>query len=473
MRDSNSRHSFYIHAASVILETMLCGILLTLYYRYFSVYGEAMYNPWTDFAEFRQTAVVVMMCFALSATAVPTAFYHRNVRAFQILHRVVNLVLLYAILSSVVISLGDFAHLSVGYRLTFWLLLIVVLFFERLVARASIRMWRRNPGNVQYTVMVGSRDNNLELLGEMKTASQSGYSVIGYFDDKPRAEFDAECPYLGTLNEVLPYLSGHPEVRCLFCALPSVMAEYIRSLISYCENHVVYFYSVPNVRNYLHHRMTFHILGSVPFLSLRPEPLRSPFNSFVKRTFDIVVSLVFLIGAFWIIAIVVTIITKITMPGPVFFRQKRNGINGREFYCIKFRSMRVNADADRVQATKDDPRKMRWGEIMRHFNIDELPQFINVLLGDMSVVGPRPHMLLHTEQYSKLIDKYMVRHFVKPGITGWSQVMGFRGETRELKEMEDRIRGDIYYIEHWTLELDLFIMYKTVANVFKGEKNAY
>jgi putative colanic acid biosynthesis UDP-glucose lipid carrier transferase len=135
--------------------------------------------------------------------------------------------------------------------------------------------------------------------------------------------------------------------------------------------------------------------------------------------------------------------------------------------------MRVNADADRVQATKDDPRKTRWGEIMRHFNIDELPQFINVLLGDMSVVGPRPHMLLHTEQYSKLIDKYMVRHFVKPGITGWSQVMGFRGETRELKEMEDRIRGDIYYIEHWTLELDLFIMYKTVANVFKGEENAY
>jgi putative colanic acid biosynthesis UDP-glucose lipid carrier transferase len=458
---------------SVILETMLCGILLTLYYRYFSVYGEAMYNPWTDFSEFRRTAVVVMMCFALSATAVPTAFYYRNVRAFQILHRVVNLVLLYAILSSLVISLGDFSHLSVGYRLTFWLLLIVTLFFERLVARASIRMWRRRPSNVQYTVMVGSRDNNLELLGEMKTASQSGYKVIGYFDDKPRAEFDAECPYLGTLDEVLPYLSSHPEVRCLFCALPSVMAEYIRSLISYCENHVVYFYSVPNVRNYLHHRMTFHMLGSVPFLSLRSEPLRHPFNRFVKRTFDIVVSLVFLIGVFWIIAIVVAIITKITMPGPVFFRQKRNGLNGREFYCIKFRSMRVNADADRVQATKDDPRKTRWGEIMRHFNIDELPQFINVLLGDMSVVGPRPHMLLHTEQYSKLIDKYMVRHFVKPGITGWSQVMGFRGETRELKEMEDRIRGDIYYIEHWTLELDLFIMYKTVANVFKGEENAY
>jgi putative colanic acid biosynthesis UDP-glucose lipid carrier transferase len=251
------------------------------------------------------------------------------------------------------------------------------------------------------------------------------------------------------------------------------MADFIRSIISYCENNLVHFYSVPNVRNYLHHRMTFHMLGTVPYLSLRPEPLRYPFNRFIKRLFDIVVSGVFLCTLFPIIWLVVAIITKVTMPGPVFFRQKRNGLNGEEFYCYKFRSMRVNKDADRVQATKNDPRKTRWGQIMRHYNIDELPQFWNVLKGDMSIVGPRPHMLLHTEQYSKLIDKYMVRHFVKPGITGWSQVTGARGETKEVSDMERRIRGDIYYVEHWTLELDLYIMYRTVANVFIGEKEAY
>ena len=135
--------------------------------------------------------------------------------------------------------------------------------------------------------------------------------------------------------------------------------------------------------------------------------------------------------------------------------------------------MKVNKDADVLQATKNDPRKTKWGNIMRKTNIDELPQFINVLLGDMSIVGPRPHMLKHTEEYSQLINKYMVRHFVKPGITGWSQVTGFRGETKELYEMEGRIKGDIYYIEHWTFGLDLYIIYKTVANVFKGEKKAY
>ena len=135
--------------------------------------------------------------------------------------------------------------------------------------------------------------------------------------------------------------------------------------------------------------------------------------------------------------------------------------------------MKVNADADRIQATEHDPRKTRWGNIMRKTNIDELPQFINVLLGDMSIVGPRLHMLLHTQEYSRLINKYMVRHFVKPGITGWSQVTGFRGETKELKDMEGRIRGDIWYLEHWSFGLDLYIMYRTVANVFRGEKNAY
>lgn len=161
------------------------------------------------------------------------------------------------------------------------------------------------------------------------------------------------------------------------------------------------------------------------------------------------------------------------MPGPIFFRQKRNGLNDKEFYCYKFRSMKVNAEADTLQATKDDPRKTRWGNIMRKTNIDELPQFINVLLGDMSIVGPRPHMLKHTEEYSKLINKYMVRHFVKPGITGWSQVTGYRGETKELKDMEGRVIGDIWYIEHWSFWLDIYIIYKTVRNAIHGEKNAY
>ena len=239
-------------------------------------------------------------------------------------------------------------------------------------------------------------------------------------------------------------------------------------------NNVVHFYSVPNVSNYLHHRMYFNMIGTVPYLSFFRDPLSSSVqNRVIKRTFDIVFSLTFICTIFPIVLLVVAVITTITMPGPLFFRQKRNGLNDKVFYCIKFRSMKVNDDADKVQATKDDPRKTKWGNIMRKTNIDELPQFINVLLGDMSVVGPRPHMLKHTEEYSQLIDKYMVRHFVRPGITGWSQVTGFRGETKELSQMEGRVKGDIWYIEHWTFRLDLYIIFKTIANAIRGEKEAY
>lgn len=319
----------------------------------------------------------------------------------------------------------------------------------------------------------GSTDNNLEIYHEMSGSEDTGYSVVGYFDGQANPAFPVECPYLGQPAQVQEYLEKHDYVHYLFCCLPSKDREVIVSLIDYCENHLVHFFSVPNVRNYLHHRMSFNIMGNVPYLGLRPDPLSWPGNRLLKRAFDIVVSSVFLCTLFPIILIVVAIVTGLTMPGPLFFRQKRNGLNGREFYCYKFRSMKVNADADRIQATEHDPRKTRWGNIMRKTNIDELPQFINVLLGDMSIVGPRPHMLLHTQEYSRLINKYMVRHFVKPGITGWSQVTGFRGETKELKDMEGRIRGDIWYLEHWSFGLDLYIMYRTVANVFRGEKNAY
>ena len=186
------------------------------------------------------------------------------------------------------------------------------------------------------------------------------------------------------------------------------------------------------------------------------------------------VSLIFLLTLFPVIYVIVAIVIKIQSPGPVLFRQKRNGLRGKEFMCIKFRSMHVNNEADTVQATENDPRKFRFGDIMRRTNIDELPQFINVLLGDMSIVGPRPHMVMHTEEYSHLINKYMVRHWVKPGITGWAQVQGFRGETKELKQMEDRVAADIWYVENWTLWLDLRIIWKTVWNtIARKDKNAY
>ena len=204
----------------------------------------------------------------------------------------------------------------------------------------------------------------------------------------------------------------------------------------------------------------------------RLEPLQEPGNRLLKRAFDIAFSLTVCICLLPII-LVVGIIIKLSSPGPIFFKQARTGLDGSTFYCYKFRSMHVNKDADSVQATEHDPRKFPFGNFMRKTNIDELPQFFNVLKGDMSIVGPRPHMLHHTEMYGKLIDKYMVRLFCKPGITGWAQVNGFRGETKELWQMEDRVKCDIWYVEHWTPWLDLLIIAKTVKSFFVHDKNAY
>ena len=300
----------------------------------------------------------------------------------------------------------------------------------------------------------------------------SGFKVVGYFAEHPSDNYPKECCYLGTPQEVIPYLKKS-KAEQLYCGLASSHSKEILPIISYCENNLIHFYSVPNVRNYLKRRMHLELIGSVPVLDIRQEPLAQPENRLAKRLFDIVFSLLFLCTIFPIIFIIIGLAIKITSPGPIFFKQKRSGEENKEFWCYKFRSMRVNKDSDKVQATLNDPRKTRLGNFMRKTSIDELPQFINVLLGDMSVVGPRPHMLKHTEEYSKLIDKYMVRHLVKPGITGWAQVTGFRGETKELWQMEGRVERDIWYLEHWTFMLDLYIIYKTVKNAVKGEKEAY
>ena len=203
------------------------------------------------------------------------------------------------------------------------------------------------------------------------------------------------------------------------------------------------------------------------------SPLYIRYNSIIKRAFDLMVSIVMLCSFFPIICLIVGIFIKLTSPGPIFFVQKRTGKDGKDFNCYKFRSMVVNQDADKLQATANDPRKTPLGNFIRNTSIDEIPQLINVFLGNMSLVGPRPHMVKHTEMYSKLIDNYMDRHAVKPGITGWAQVTGLRGETKELYQMENRVKADIWYIENWSFLLDMKIIVKTVLTILLGDKNAY
>lgn len=419
-----------------------------------------------------QLLVLLNLVYLLCNYSKGVVLHRRIVRADHIVMRAVRNTFCHAVVFISLITLVHFGSLSTRFLIIFYTTFLVLLVLYRLIFRHFVKIYRRKGGNRRTVALVGDGSNMVELYEEMTADPTSGFKVVGYFAEHPSDNYPKECCYLGTPQEVIPYLKKS-KAEQLYCGLTSSHSKEILPIISYCENNLIHFYSVPNVRNYLKRRMHLELIGNVPVLDIRQEPLAQPENRLAKRLFDIVFSLLFLCTIFPIIFIIIGLAIKITSPGPIFFKQKRSGEGNKEFWCYKFRSMRVNKDSDKVQATLNDPRKTRLGNFMRKTSIDELPQFINVLLGDMSVVGPRPHMLKHTEEYSKLIDKYMVRHLVKPGITGWAQVTGFRGETKELWQMEGRVERDIWYLEHWTFMLDLYIIYKTVKNAVKGEKEAY
>lgn len=469
MKNYSTRYNSIIKACVLFGELCICSGLFYVFYLWAQFLGK--HDELV--ASLSQVLIIITLCYLVCAIHGGVVLHMRKVYPYQIVMRVFRNIFYFSILTGTLLSIGKFMNIYTLYFPAYISALFLTLSIYRLALRAIIKRFRASGKNLRHVVLVGSTSNNIELYHELTDDPSTGAKVEGYFDDEPNSQMPSQCQYLGRPEDVQSYLKAHPYIHYLFCCLPSRRSNIIVPIINYCENNLVHFFSVPNLHNYLHNRVYFNMIGNVPYLSLRTDPLSYPENKFLKRAFDIVFSLLFLCTLFPIILIIVTIITKLTMPGPIFFRQKRNGLNDKEFYCYKFRSMKVNAEADTLQATKDDPRKTRWGNIMRKTNIDELPQFINVLLGDMSVVGPRPHMLKHTEEYSKLINKYMVRHFVKPGITGWSQVTGYRGEIKELKDMEGRVIGDIWYIEHWSFWLDIYIIYKTVRNAIHGEKNAY
>lgn len=446
---------------------ILNALFITLYYWFDnSVLGSYFVNS------LPQLLILLNMVYLLCNYSNGVILHQRIVRPDRIVLRACRNVFLHSVVFITVLGLGDFGSLSARFFITFYTTFLVLLSAYRLIFREILKQYRRHGGNLRTAILIGEGSNMAELHHEMTGDSTSGFRVLGYFADQPSKEYPSSLEYLGNAKDVIPYMKQH-SVEQVYCGLTSDRSAEILPIINYCENNFKSFYSVPNIRNYLRRRMHFEVLGNVPILSIRRVPLFQPENRLVKRTFDIVCSLIFLCIFFPFIYIFVGIAIKLSSPGPIFFKQLRSGEDGKEFWCYKFRSMRVNDKSDTQQATKDDPRKTRVGNFLRKSNLDELPQFINVLKGEMSVVGPRPHMLKHTEEYSKLIDKFMVRHLVKPGVTGWAQVTGFRGETKELWQMEGRVERDIWYIEHWTIMLDFFIIYKTVKNMIHGEPEAY
>jgi len=317
-------------------------------------------------------------------------------------------------------------------------------------------------GNYRRIIIIGNgaESSSLEKFFQEKTST--GYRHIKTF--LPNKEEDVKKHFDFILEE---------NIDEIYCSLPSLSQIQIKTIIDFAENNLKTIKFIPSFENLYSKKLRYETYDYVPVLSLRNILLEEPFNKFIKRLFDIVFSLFIIVFLLSWLTPILAIIIKSGSNGPVFFRQTRNGYNFKQFYCYKFRSMKTNADADTIQATRNDKRLTRAGAFLRKTSIDELPQFFNVLAGNMSVVGPRPHMVNENEKYLKSIDKFMVRHFIKPGITGLAQVNGYRGEIETHLDIVNRIKYDINYIENWSLLLDIKIILLTVINSLKGEKKAY
>src|ERR1700744_1780937 len=286
-------------------------------------------------------------------------------------------------------------------------------------------------------IIIGAGRIGYELYEYFNENPEQGYKAIGFFDDNP-ANIKDKRLYLGKTNDCIDYVLTN-KVDEMFCTLPVSEYEAIEKLMSDADKNLIRFKYVPEYFEYSKRSTIVQSLGHIPVISVRTEPLESVLNRSIKRGFDIVFSIFVILFVFsWLFPILYLLI-KLESRGPVFFTQIRSGRDNHPFKCYKFRSMYVNNDADEKQATRGDKRITRIGGILRRTSLDELPQFFNVLLGNMSVVGPRPHMIRHTEQYSALIDQFMVRHFLKPGITGWAQSQGLRGETKTVDAMMKRV----------------------------------
>lgn len=355
-------------------------------------------------------------------------------------------------------------HLVLFYA-SFLLLVIV----WRITMAYLLKIYRKLGFNQSNIVIVGYNDLGLRLQGFFRSHPEKGYRVLGFFDPQPQSN-----PQLikGDL-ELLPDFVLKNEIEEIFCSLESISAEQIRQLKQFADRHYKRIKFIPNFGELAKEDVAFEKYGDVAVVLARHEPLNDRLNQLLKRAFDVAFSLGVLVFVLsWLIPLIALLI-RLDSKGPIFFKQRRAGKKGKDFYCFKFRTMYVNKEADTKQASRNDSRITKVGRFLRKTSLDEFPQFLNVLLGDMSVVGPRPHPIALNERFSPVIEKFMVRHLVKPGVTGLAQAKGYRGETRELRQMVNRVRMDIFYVENWSFLLDLKIIFWTVFSVLKGDKNAF
>jgi len=356
--------------------------------------------------------------------------------------------------------LTDQNDLSKELLLNTYLYFAIGTFLWRAFWYFFIRYYRARGYNIRRVAFLGKHSTTDELITYFQYNKGIGYRCHDYLDEnKPIDQLTDE------LNE--------QNIDILFIYTPKISEDDIVRLVDYAENNLIKVKLLSQFSAISNRSLEVQNYGFIPVLNLNPIPLDSQINQLTKRVFDLIFSsfvVLFLLS--WLVPIIGLII-KLESKGPVFFKQNRHGRGNRFFLCWKFRTMFENEEADSRQATKNDARITRFGSFLRRTSLDEIPQFINVFIGEMSIVGPRPHPIKLNEKYQPTIEKFWQRHAVKPGITGLAQAKGFRGETADFNDMSGRVKLDRFYVKNWTMKFDIQIIFLTIISILKGNENAY
>ncbi len=408
-----------------------------------------------------KSAIFLMISWVLISQY--TTFYevYRFTTEIQILSKIVKQISLFSLVVFAwvfIVRRGVSVSVKNVAELVLWVT-VWVTFFKYLIYYLLKKYRKIFGGNYRRVIILGQSEKSESLIDFFNKNDDYGYKLIRTFEEK-----DQEKTIVDFVN--------NNRIDELYCDLNSLTKDFVTNMIDFAHSNFKTIKLLPD-NSALSHNMIVDYYDYIPVISIRKTPLETSLNYVVKRLFDLVFStliIVFILS--WLVPLI-ALILKIDSPGPIFFKQKRNGLNNEEFNCFKFRSMVVNDTADTELATKNDMRITTFGKFLRKSSLDEMPQFFNVFVGNMSVVGPRPHMLSVNEDYAQRFDKFMERHYIRPGVTGLAQIKGFRGEVTKDSDITNRLRYDLYYIENWSIFLDIKIIIITIRNFIVGDENAY
>ncbi len=441
----------------------------------FLIWGMLIVVAWLYGETFTGFYVVLMVItFFVSSYVYEQTNIYRNWRNGKLLDYIRDTVMGWGIIVAILTLLAYATDLSGQYSqrviLTWFIVTPLALVVSQITLRAIADSLRRK-GGMRSAVVVGDNDSSLKLAQRIKEFPYLLIDIQGYFDERSEDRIQPGLgPRLGGLRDVASHARKNG-VQMIFISLPMSAQPRIREILDDLHDTTASIYFLPDTHVFELMQARFSNVGGIPVVAICESPF-SGVESVIKDISDFVLASLILLLLFPIM-LAITLAVVLTSPGPAIFKQRRYGLNGEEIIVYKFRSMTVAEDGAHIeQAHKDDPRITRIGAFLRRTSLDELPQFINVLQGRMSIVGPRPHAVAHNELYRKLIKGYMLRHKVRPGITGWAQVNGLRGETDVLEKMQGRIEHDLYYLQNWSIWLDLWIIVRTVVVVLRRD-NAY